>query len=61
VAVARSGGSAASPMMAINPPMALLLSEFVTLGPGDWVIENVAHSAGRLYLAPGCEHSTSPG
>jgi hypothetical protein len=48
-------------MMAINPPMALLLSEFVTLGPGDWVIENVAHSAGRLYLAPGCEHSTSPG
>ena len=33
-------------MMAINPPTAaLLLSEFVTLGPGDWVIQNAANSA----------------
>jgi NADPH:quinone reductase-like Zn-dependent oxidoreductase len=38
-------------MMAINPPTAaLLLSEFVTLGPGDWVIQNAANSAVGLYL-----------
>ncbi|MBV8953865.1 MAG: zinc-dependent alcohol dehydrogenase family protein [Solirubrobacterales bacterium] len=38
-------------MMAINPPTAaLLLSEFVTLEPGDWVIQNAAHSAVGLYL-----------
>ena len=36
-------------MMAINPPTAaLLLSEFVTLGPGDWVIRTAANSA--VYL-----------
>ena len=34
-------------MMTINPPTAaLLLSEFVTLAPGDWVIQNAANSAG---------------
>ncbi len=39
-------------MMAINPPTAaLLLSEFVTMGPGDWVIQNAANSAVGLYLA----------
>jgi mitochondrial enoyl-[acyl-carrier protein] reductase / trans-2-enoyl-CoA reductase len=38
-------------MMAINPPTAaLLLSEFVMLGPGDWVIQNAANSAVGLYL-----------
>ncbi|MBV9335068.1 MAG: zinc-dependent alcohol dehydrogenase family protein [Solirubrobacterales bacterium] len=38
-------------MMSINPPTAaLLLSEFVPLEPGDWVIQNAAHSAVGLYL-----------
>jgi NADPH:quinone reductase-like Zn-dependent oxidoreductase len=38
-------------MMTINPPTAaLLLSEFVTLGPDDWVIQNAANSAVGLYL-----------
>jgi mitochondrial enoyl-[acyl-carrier protein] reductase / trans-2-enoyl-CoA reductase len=38
-------------MMAINPPTAaLLLGEFVTLEPGDWVIQNAANSAVGLYL-----------
>ena len=38
-------------MMTINPPTAaLLLSEFVTLRPGDWVIQNAANSAVGLYL-----------
>ena len=38
-------------MMTINPPTAaLLLSEFVTLGPGEWVIQNAANSAVGLYL-----------
>jgi len=38
-------------MMTINPPTAaLLLSEFVTLGPRDWVIQNAANSAVGLYL-----------
>lgn len=38
-------------MMTINPPTAaLLLSEFVTLGAGDWVIQNAANSAVGLYL-----------
>ena len=34
-------------MMTINPPTAalLLLSEFVTLRPDDWVIQNAANSA----------------
>ena len=38
-------------MMTINPPTAaLLLSEFVQLEPGDWVIQNAANSAVGLYL-----------
>jgi NADPH:quinone reductase-like Zn-dependent oxidoreductase len=38
-------------MMTINPPTAaLLLSEFVTLGTNDWVIQNAANSAVGLYL-----------
>lgn len=38
-------------MMTINPPTAaLLLSEFVSLRPGDWVIQNAANSAVGLYL-----------
>jgi mitochondrial enoyl-[acyl-carrier protein] reductase / trans-2-enoyl-CoA reductase len=38
-------------MMAITPPTAaLLLSECVTLGSGDWVIQNAANSAVGLYL-----------
>ena len=38
-------------MMTINPPTAaLLLSEFVSLGPGEWVIQNAANSAVGLYL-----------
>jgi NADPH:quinone reductase-like Zn-dependent oxidoreductase len=44
-------------MMAINPPTAaLLLSEFVTLGPGDWVIQNAANSAVGLYLVQLAQH-----
>jgi trans-2-enoyl-CoA reductase len=38
-------------MVAINPPTAaLLLSEFVTLAPGEWVIQNAANSAVGSYL-----------
>ena len=38
-------------MMTINPPTAaLLLSEFVSLEPGEWVIQNAANSAVGLYL-----------
>jgi NADPH:quinone reductase-like Zn-dependent oxidoreductase len=39
-------------MVRINPPTALLLlTDFVTLKPGDWVIQNVANSAvGRLVI-----------
>lgn len=38
-------------MLAINPPTALLmLSEFVPLQPGDWVIQNAANSAVGSYL-----------
>jgi trans-2-enoyl-CoA reductase len=39
-------------MVRINPPTALLmLSDFVDLKPGDWVIQNVANSAvGRLVI-----------
>lgn len=38
-------------MLTVNPPTAsLLLSEFVTLTPGDWVIQNVANSAVGGYL-----------
>lgn len=38
-------------MMTINAPTAaLLLSDFVALGPGDWVIQNAANSAVGCYL-----------
>lgn len=38
-------------MLAINPPTALLmLSDFVALKPGDWVIQNAANSAVGSYL-----------
>ena len=38
-------------MLTVNPPTAaLMLSEFVTLGAGDWVIQNVANSAVGGYL-----------
>jgi NADPH:quinone reductase-like Zn-dependent oxidoreductase len=40
-------------MIAINPPTAvLLLSEFVALAPGDWVIQNAGNSGvGRSVIA----------
>lgn len=38
-------------MLTVNPPTAsLMLSEFVPLAPGDWVIQNVANSAVGGYL-----------
>lgn len=38
-------------MLSINPPTAsLMLSEFVTLNEGDWVIQNAANSAVGSYL-----------
>ncbi|MDQ3206355.1 MAG: zinc-dependent alcohol dehydrogenase family protein [Pseudomonadota bacterium] len=38
-------------MMAVNPPTAaLLLSDFVDLQPGDWVVQNAANSAVGSYL-----------
>lgn len=38
-------------MMAVNPPTALLLlSEFVDLQPGDWIIQSAANSAVGSYL-----------
>ena len=38
-------------MMTVNPPTAsLLLSEFVALKPGDWVIQNAANSGVGSYL-----------
>lgn len=38
-------------MMTVNPPTAsLLLSEFVDLKPGDWVIQNAANSGVGGYL-----------
>jgi NADPH:quinone reductase-like Zn-dependent oxidoreductase len=40
-------------MLAVNPPTAsLLLSEFATLEPGDWVVQNAANSGvGRWVIA----------
>jgi len=44
-------------MMTINPPTAtLLLSEFVSLQPGEWVIQNAANSAVGLYLVQLARH-----
>ena len=38
-------------MMTVNPPTALLmLTEFVDLQPGDWVIQNAANSGVGAYL-----------
>ncbi|GMV31770.1 MAG: trans-2-enoyl-CoA reductase [Rhodanobacteraceae bacterium] len=38
-------------MLAINPPTAMLmLSDFVDLQPGDWLIQNAANSAVGSYL-----------
>lgn len=38
-------------MLAVNPPTAaLLMSEFVELQPGDWIIQNAANSAVGGYL-----------
>ena len=38
-------------MLTVNPPTAsLLLSEFVPLEPGEWVIQNTANSAVGQYL-----------
>ena len=38
-------------MMTVNPPTALLmLSEFVDLQPGEWVIQNAANSGVGAYL-----------
>jgi trans-2-enoyl-CoA reductase len=38
-------------MMTLNPPTAsLMLSEFVALQPGDWVIQNAANSGVGEYL-----------
>lgn len=38
-------------MMTVNPPTAsLMLSEFVDLAPGDWVIQNAANSGVGAYL-----------
>lgn len=38
-------------MLTVNPPTArLMLSEFVDLEPGDWVIQNAANSAVGGYL-----------
>src|ERR1700688_2651795 len=40
-------------MLTINPPTAgLLLSEFVDLAPGDWIVQNAANSGvGRAVIA----------
>lgn len=44
-------------MMTINPPTAsLLLSEFVSLGAGEWVIQNAANSAVGVYLVQLAKH-----
>jgi NADPH:quinone reductase-like Zn-dependent oxidoreductase len=38
-------------MLTVNPPTALLmLTDFVSLSPGDWVIQNAANSAVGTYL-----------
>jgi mitochondrial enoyl-[acyl-carrier protein] reductase / trans-2-enoyl-CoA reductase len=38
-------------MITVNPPTAaLMLSQFVSLSPGDWVMQNAANSAVGAYL-----------
>lgn len=52
VALPREADPLQLAMMTINPPTAaLLLSEFVALEPGEWVLQNAANSAVGLYLA----------
>lgn len=48
-----AGGDAVQlSMLTVNPPTAsLLLSEFVSLEPGEWVVQNTANSAVGCYLA----------
>ena len=57
-------------MLAINPPTAaLLLSEYVDLKPGEWVVQNSANSAvGRWVIAfaksarpEDCQHRATAG
>lgn len=44
-------------MLTINPPTALLmLTEFVDLEPGDWVIQNAANSGVGAYLIALAKH-----
>ncbi len=44
-------------MMTVNPPTAaLLLREYVSLRPGDWVMQNAANSAVGIYLAQLARH-----
>src|SRR5204862_3186816 len=44
-------------MLTVNPPTAaLMLSEFVTLAPGDWVIQNAANSAVGAYVVQLAKH-----
>ncbi len=51
VPLPNSGEPAQIAMLAVNPPTAaLLLSEFVTLVPGEWVVQNAANSAVGTYL-----------
>ncbi len=51
VPLPNAGDPAQLAMLAINPPTAsLLLSEFVSLEPGEWVIQNAGNSAVGTYL-----------
>ena len=52
IAIAAGTDLRQAAMLRINPPTALLLlTDFVSLAPGDWVIQNVANSAvGRLLI-----------
>jgi NADPH:quinone reductase-like Zn-dependent oxidoreductase len=49
-------------MLAINPPTAaLLLSEYVNLKPGEWVVQNSANSGvGRWVIAFARSRGASP-
>lgn len=51
IALPNAGDPAQLAMLGVNPPTAaLLLSEFVALAPGEWVIQNAANSAVGTYL-----------
>jgi hypothetical protein len=49
----RDAGPQQLAMLAINPPTAaLLLSEYIDLKPGEWVVQNAANSGvGRWVIA----------